>query len=333
MSHPALPEKLSPRIVYSPRYNIGLFGMERLHPFDSRKYGRAWNELRTRFGTELRRFWVKPPRPVSRPELLRLHTKAYLDRLRDPKFVARVLEVPPAGHLPGRVLDWCVLRPMRWATMGTVVAAREALEHGLAVNLSGGYHHANPDNGHGFSAYADVGLALHELRHGGQLDEKAKVVYVDLDAHQGNGVCRTFIDDSRVFIYDQYNQHIFPQDLRAQRRIDCDMPMPHGCHEADYLAALRGRLPLFLDSVTRGGEVRLGIYNAGTDVYTNDQLGGMNVSAAGVLERDRYVLQELTRRGIPTLVVLSGGYSRESYRLVADMVAYVLETWGNCLAH
>ncbi len=103
---------------------------------------------------------------------------------------------------------------MRWATMGTVVAAREAMEHGLAVNLSGGYHHASQDEGHGFSAYADVGLAIHELRRTGLLHEKGKVVYVDLDAHQGNGVCRTFFDDSRVFIYDQYNRDIFPMDGR-----------------------------------------------------------------------------------------------------------------------
>ena len=34
---------VSPRVVYSRHYNIGLLGIERLHPFDSRKYGRAWD--------------------------------------------------------------------------------------------------------------------------------------------------------------------------------------------------------------------------------------------------------------------------------------------------
>jgi histone deacetylase 11 len=325
----ATPKSPTPRIVYSPRYNIGFFGLERLHPFDSRKYGRAWKVLRERFGRGLDRYWVRPPRPVSRAELLQLHTPEYLQRLRDPKFVARVLEVPPVSRLPAWVTDRCVLRPMRWATMGTLLAAREAMDHGLAVNLSGGYHHASPDHGHGFSTYADVGLAVHTLRQSGRLGEKDKVVYVDLDAHQGNGVCRTFAGDSRVFIYDQYNEDIFPMDARAQRRIDCAVPVPFGCAEADYLAALRGRLPVFLNSVTRGGDVRLAVYNAGTDVFTDDRLGGINVSAAGVLERDRFVLQELTSRHIPTAVVLSGGYSAESYKLVANMVAYILETWGN----
>jgi histone deacetylase 11 len=48
-----------------------------------------------------------------------------------------------------------------------------------------------------------------------------------------------------------------------------------------------------------------------------------------VLKRDRFVLEELTGRRIPTAVVLSGGYSRESYRMVADMVGFILDTWGS----
>ena len=324
----AEPQWPSPRIVYTRQYNIGLAGLERLHPFDSRKYGRAWAALRRQFGRRVEAVRVKPPRPVTRDELLRVHTPAYLDKLRDAAFVARVLELPPLRWLPGPLVDWAVLRRMRWGTMGTIVAARAAMAHGLAVNLAGGYHHASPDHGHGFSAYADVGLAIDDLRRAATLAESDKVVYVDLDAHQGNGVARTFESDPRVFVYDQYNAHIFPGDAKARRRIDCDVPLPHRCSEADYLHALRTKLPPFLDAVTRATGARLAVYNAGTDIYTGDQLGGMIVSAAGVLERDRFVLDQLVGRDLPALVVLSGGYSRESYQLVAGMVAHVIERWG-----
>jgi histone deacetylase 11 len=122
--------------VYARRYNIGFFGIERWHPFDSRKYGRAWKLLRERFGRELNRYWTKPPRPVSRADLLSVHTEAYLQRLRDPSFLANVLEVPQLRRLPGWAIDWFVLRPMRWATMGTIVAAREAMVHGLATSIT-----------------------------------------------------------------------------------------------------------------------------------------------------------------------------------------------------
>jgi histone deacetylase 11 len=260
--------------------------------------------------------------------LLAVHSPEYLNRLRGAKFVAGVVEIPVFRYVPGWVADRVILRPMRWATMGTVVAAREAMEHGLAINLSGGYHHASPNDGHGFSAYADVALAIEGLRTSGRLKEGDKVVYIDLDAHQGNGVCRTYFEDRRVFIYDQYNRHIFPLDVRAQRRIDCDASVEGGCGECDYLATLRQKLPAFLDGLTRNDGVSLGVYNAGTDIFVADQLGGMNVSAAGVLERDRFVLEQLIKRRIPTLVVLSGGYSQHSYELVAAMVSFVMERWG-----
>ena len=40
-------------IVYSSRYDISFFRLERLHPFDSRKFGRAWQELRRQAGSQL----------------------------------------------------------------------------------------------------------------------------------------------------------------------------------------------------------------------------------------------------------------------------------------
>jgi histone deacetylase 11 len=302
--------------------------LERLHPFDSRKYGRAWKLLRREVGRKLLRCRVNPGRPISRDELLRVHTSDYLDRLNDPKFVSGVLEVPPLRHLPGWLVDRLVLRPMRWATMGTIVGAREAIRHGLAINLSGGYHHASPDNGHGFSAYADVGLAVDELRRGGLLGEQDRIVYVDLDAHQGNGVCRTFMRDSRVFIYDQYNAMNFPFDQVAQRRIDCSVPLAPRYDDDRYLRALRTKLPPFLDAISKAEAIRFAIYNAGTDIVADDQLGGLSVSAKGVRERDEFVLDQLVSRHIPTLVLLSGGYSRNSFRLVAAMAKYVLDTWA-----
>ncbi len=91
--------------------------------------------------------------------------------------------------------------------------------------------------------------------------------------------------------------------------------------EADYLAALRRELPEFLDA---RGDLGLAVYNAGTDVYAGDPLGGLQLSAAAIAERDAFTVGELRRRGIPTVMVLSGGYTRESYRLVADSVRGLL---------
>ncbi|MCE9548021.1 MAG: histone deacetylase [Planctomycetia bacterium] len=310
-----------PRIVYSPHYNIGFFGLERLHPFDSHKYGRAWKRLRNQLGKRARDLLVRPAGPVRIKEMMLVHTLDYLARLRDPKYVAQALELPPVRYLPRWIMEWRILRPMQWGTAGTVLAARTALECGLAINLSGGYHHAKPDGGEGFCIYNDIGIAIRALRSDGTLSSDDRIAYVDLDAHQGNGVCHVFREDDRFFIFDMYNSRIYPCfDLEALARIDCPVPITSACTEREYLAALMDKLPGFLDSVGRSRPIRLAIYNAGTDVYEGDQLGRLHVSPAGVLERDLFVIDQLRQRGIPTFMLLSGGYSPVSYQLVADSV-------------
>lgn len=316
-------------IIYHPRYNIGFLGIERLHPFDSHKYGRAWKLLKAQFGDRLTRHWIQPDRPVQRQELLVVHSATYLNQLRKSLYVAMALELPLLAFVPARLLDSRVLLPMRWATRGTILAARTAISAGgwgFAVNLSGGYHHAKPENGEGFCIYSDIGLAIHDLRARGQLSENDTVAYIDLDAHQGNGVCYVFKGDPRVFIFDVYNGYIYPgRDPIAQSRIDHNLPVSSAFQEADYLSLLERELPSFMDSSTSPNEVRLAIYNAGTDVYQRDALGGLNLSEQGILRRDTFVINEMKRRQIPTVMLLSGGYSRESYRLVANTVRYCLE--------
>lgn len=314
-----------PRVVYSRHYNIGFYGLERLHPFDSRKYGRAWKLLRRHFGTALRKLHVRPDRPANRDELLLVHSADYLGQLRNPKYVAGALEIAQVQYLPGWAIDWHVLRPMRWATRGTILAARAALEHGFAVNLSGGYHHAKPNRGEGFSIYSDIGIAIASLRANQRIADTDRVVYVDTDAHQGNGVCHTFMSDGRVFIFDMFNSRIYPMyDGDARKRIDCDVGITSSCTDGEYMRELRNRLPGFLDSVCRS-PVGLAIYNAGTDVFAGDPLGGLNLSASTIRQRDLFVVGELTRRQLPTVMVLSGGYTRQSYQLVADSVIPLLE--------
>jgi len=46
----------------------------------------------------------------------------------------------------------------------------------------------------------------------------------------------------------------------------------------------------------------------------------LNISSETVSKRDLFVVSELRNRNIPTVMVLSGGYTKESYRLVADSV-------------
>jgi histone deacetylase 11 len=316
--------QISPKVVYAPGYDIHFFGLEKLHPFDSCKYSRTWNTLLDIFGDRLRQCSLVPTAPVPVEILQTVHTDVYLQQLKHSRYVAGALELSSLGFLPIGMLDRRVLKSMRLATAGTVMAAENALETGIAVNLSGGYHHASQDLGQGFCIYSDIAIAIAILRRSGKLSTEDNIAIIDLDAHQGNGLERIFDRDSTVHILDMYNHQIYPHDAQAKARIDIDLPLASGTRDDEYLGILKEHLPTFL---TKINQPKIAFYNAGTDIYELDPLGQLKVSRQGILERDRFVFQTLTSAEIPWVMVLSGGYTRESYQLVANSIADILHTW------
>jgi len=50
------------------------------------------------------------------------------------------------------------------------------------------------------------------------------------------------------------------------------------------------------------------IYNAGTDCMDGDPLGGLHISAQGIIDRDALMFEYAINEGVPIVMVLSGGY-------------------------
>jgi histone deacetylase 11 len=293
-------------LIYHPTYNITAFGLERLHPFDGRKYRRIHEALITR---GLRRACeFLRPRPVSRADLLAVHTTEYLQSLRDPEALARILEVPAVTRLPRWAIDWHILRPMRFATGGTILACRLALEHGISINLGGGYHHAAAGCGGGFCVYSDAALAVKLLHDEGKV---GKVLVIDLDAHQGNGTASAIRDWSWASIFDLYQRDIFPARKEPE---DYPLPVRSGLTGVEYLGIVRDSLP----SVLENDRPDLILYNAGSDPFEGDPLAGFRLTEGDLAERDLLIVSMARERGIPVAMVLSGGYSSASWKIHAD---------------
>ena len=299
-------------VVYHPAYNITAFGLERLHPFDGRKYRRIHDALVAR-GLRRRRDFVRP-RPISQRDLLNLHSPEYLRSLRSPQTLARILEVPIVGRLPGWLVNWRILRPMRFATSGTIHACRLALDHGIAINLGGGYHHAADSWGGGFCVYADVPLAAKILHQEGKIK---RLLVVDLDAHQGNGTAAVFHGWDWAFMFDLYERDIFPAGKEPE---DYPLPVASGLTGSEYLGIVRDTLPKALDAV----RPNLVIYNAGSDPFVGDPLAGFRLSRSDLAERDLLVVSSVRERDVPVAMVLSGGYSAESWDIHADAIEGIL---------
>jgi histone deacetylase 11 len=299
-------------IVYHPGYNFTAFGLERLHPFDSRKYQRIHDSLIAR-GLRRSGDFVRPRAPTRR-ELGELHSSAYLNSLRSPKSLVRILEVPIVARLPGSLIDWRILRPMRLATGGTLLACRLALEHGVAINVGGGFHHAAAEWGGGFCVYADIPWAAAILHGEGRI---RKVMVVDLDAHQGNGTAAVFTTWPWASIFDVYQEDLFPARKEPE---DYPFALPAGMTGSEYLDLIRDFLPGALDAVRPD----LVIYNAGSDPFVNDPLAGLRLTMSDLADRDSIVVTFARERSIPVAMALSGGYSAESWRIHADSIEGIL---------
>jgi histone deacetylase 11 len=299
-------------LVYHPTYNITAFGLERLHPFDGRKYERIYAALVAR-GLRHSGDFTRPL-PASRTDLLRLHTSDYLRSLRRSDVLARILEVPIVGRLPAWAVNWRILRPMRYATGGTILACRLALERGIAINLGGGYHHASTDGGGGFCVYADVPLAakiLHDEERIGSL------LVVDLDAHQGNGTASVFRSWPWARILDLYEEDIFPVPKEPE---DYPLAVGPGLTGREYIGMVEDALAEALDAVRPD----LVVYNAGSDPFIHDPLARYRLTKADLVERDLLVVSVVRERRIPLAMVLSGGYSTESWRVHTDAIEDIL---------
>jgi histone deacetylase 11 len=216
-----------------------------------------------------------------------------------------------------------VLAPAKWATRGTVEAALEAIQTKKSVvNLGGGYHHAKSPKGEGFCFFADIPLAC---KHIWDVYPDAKILVVDLDNHQGNGVASYREIDTQYFekmsIFDMYAFSGYPYDKGERAKyINFNYPLKTGISSEEYLSILKKELTSVLENYS----FDLIIYNAGTDIFREDPLGSMNISQEGIVDRDAFVFSIAKSHDIPICMVLSGGYTQKSAEIIAESLKNII---------
>jgi len=258
----------------------------------------------------VRRRELMRPQPVSMKVLRRVHTDAYLESLERREVIEQIIGAPlTEGEAQGFV------ELQRLVTGGTVVAAVTALRTGLvAVNLGGGYHHAASNRGMGFCALNDIAIAIARVRARGFTEP---VLVIDLDVHDGNGTRLLFADDPSVHTFTIHNQDWAPREAASATVIALGTAVSDGT----YLQALREALPSVMHRV-RPGFV---LYVAGTDPASDDMVGDWNITPEGMLERDRFVVEQVREgeRKIPMAVVLGGGYGGNAWRYTARFLGWL----------
>lgn len=302
-------------IIYSNEYDIKLMGIQNLHPFDTEKYGKIFKHLRKEYGLTQEQCYE--PSICSEADLRLVHPQSYLESLNSKRVVARIAELPPLVILPKAVLRNGLLKPMKYGTGGTILGVNLALKEGWAINLSGGYHHAKADDASGFCFFADIPIAILKLW---QKDPNKRIMIIDLDAHQGNGFQAILKSDKRISILDVYGKYNYPKDHEMKQYITYNYPMNELTKNSDYITLLEE----IIEPAIKKEKPDLIIYNAGTDIYRDDPLGDFRVTAEGIIRRDEIVFKAAQKHNAPILMVLSGGYHKQSANIIGRSIVNLL---------
>jgi acetoin utilization deacetylase AcuC-like enzyme len=280
------------------------------HRFPVKKYPSLKDELLSQgilSGSELHE-----SSEVNREIALLAHTPEYYDAViegrLDPRMI-RQIGLPWSQRLVARVL----------ASVGSAIdSSQEALLSGISGHLSGGTHHAFPDQGRGFCIFNDLAITtLHLLKN--KLIQRAAIV--DLDAHQGNGNSAILGHHPEIFIFSMHGEKSYPY-RKVPSTLDIDLP--EYIEDNAYLPLLKEALPQVVNF-----KPDIVFYLAGVDPLKDDRLGKLSLSMKGLEHRDRIVLETFWQHQIPVSIAMGGGYAQpialtvrahaQTYRIVKEI--------------
>jgi acetoin utilization protein AcuC len=141
---------------------------------------------------------IIPPRLATEKELTLIHDKEYVEAVKQAGNGELSSEVAENYGLGTE--DTPIFKNMHEAcslVVGGTLTAVDAVMKGMAkhaLHLGGGLHHGLRGKASGFCVYNDISVAIKYL----QEKYKARVLYVDTDAHHGDGVQWSFYDDPNV---------------------------------------------------------------------------------------------------------------------------------------
>lgn len=281
-------------LVYNPSYS---FPFPSSHRFPMGKFHELFSYLQET-GIAQRNNVFRPGRALNNV-LESAHCKDYLKRFinndQSDKEIRR-MGLPWSEGLVKRTLI---------SPNGTLLSASIALEYGIACHLAGGTHHAHYDFASGYCILNDLAVASRTLINKG----KAKRILIfDCDVHQGDGTASILQNTDAVFTCSIHCEKNFPARKASS---DLDIGIEPGIQDSEYLHIVEQTL----NQAIAASQPDLILYDAGVDVYANDDLGLINISERGIAERENLVLTKAKAEGIPIATVLGGGYDKDEKAL------------------
>ncbi len=239
--------------------------------------------------------------PIASPEaLMRFHTPDYVAALQRAEAAQAVSAEDRERHrigADGNPVYREVFRRPATGAGGTMLAARLTASGGIVHVPGGGTHHGRPDRASGFCYLNDAVLGLMAW-----LDQGlSNLLYIDIDAHHGDGVQDAFHDDARVFTLSVHEDGRWPFTGGVEDRAGGharNIPVPPGFNDSEMMWVLHEAiLP-----IARRLRPQAIMLQCGADAIEEDPLSRLSLSN----NAHRAVVAAL--KGLaPRLIVLGGG--------------------------
>ncbi|MGB0894931.1 MAG: histone deacetylase [Parashewanella sp.] len=267
------------------------------HRFPKTKYEDLYHYLLTQKIAKPAQFFE--PKSLTQADLARVHCPQYVNHLLSgtlPEKAMRRIGFPWSHGLIERTLH---------SVSGTALTAELSIKHGIALHLSGGYHHAHYNFGSGFCLFNDLYFAAKQSL----LDNDINSVLIfDCDVHQGDGTATLARNDDNIITCSLHCGANFPARKAAS---DYDIELEKGTTTPSYLETIEQTLNYLI----RLHQPDLILYDAGVDIHQDDDLGYLNICDSGIYQRDKLVFTIAQNNNTPIAAVIGGGYSRSRQSL------------------
>jgi acetoin utilization protein AcuC len=248
------------------------------------------------------------PAPASEDELALWHTHEYIDAVRrlsagDTTVPARRYNLGPGDNpvFPG------MYESESLKVGATLQAARMVAAGGceVAFSYAGGLHHAMAARASGFCVFNDAAVAIRWL-----VREGRRVLYVDVDAHHGDGVQAAFYDSDRAMTlsFHESGRYLFPGTgftdeigVGAGRGYSANVPLLPYTDDAAYLAAFDAVVPVLAERFAPDVLVT----QLGIDTHYQDPLTHLALTTHGYAA----LVRSFHDMGLPWVALGGGGYN------------------------
>ena len=295
-SFPSKPIMIGSEIYRNSRYGVGHpLSIERVTPVMDLTFALGWANESVFINSPIATFDM----------LTRFHDKKYVEAVIEAEKYQEVSddirELYNLGAGGNPIFPEVFTRPAT-AVGGAILAGKllSENERGVIHSIAGGTHHAQKSKAYGFCFFNDVVLGILTMLDNGL----ERVLYVDLDAHHGDGVQDAFKDDQRVFTISIHEKDRWPRTGNLKDRASGfarNLPVPAGFNDAELEAIISNAVvPLGL-----GFDPEAVVIQSGCDALSDDPQSKLELSNLALWNAVGQIVKLAPR----VLVVGGGGYN------------------------